>query len=112
MITDDLQTVLLTAASNVYHIIAAPKPPLPYVVFDFDDDAPTTYVDGTEGLTNYQTQVEIFAATPTEARTIAADARTAMLAASAFKSVCTGSRDIFDFETNRPGVRVLFSIWQ
>lgn len=95
---------------RVYRLTAPPNSARPYATYALDDSEPTTALEGEGGLTHYDVELEVYADDPPDA--LAASIRAAMTGASLFKSVCRGFRDIYDFETNKPGVRLLFSIWQ
>lgn len=109
----DIVSALATALPRLYRLEAPAKAQRPYGVYSIDDAVSETHIDGNAAsLTNYDIEIEIYDTTPTAAATAAASVRGAMESASAFKSVCRGYRDIFDYDLTLPGVRILFSVWQ
>lgn len=113
MIDADIQSVVSPLlAGGLWRMEAKAGVAKPYGVYTMEDAVPVSDLRGEAALTNHEVMIEIYADDPGTAQTAALAVRAGMASAGAFKSICRGYRDIFDFELTLPGVRNLFSVWQ
>lgn len=113
MTTLDNYANLLALVSTRNYIVRMPQnPTYPCNVLSFERDIQNN-TSSESGLTHSECQVDVYASTYSETRSIVTQLKAAMAASSTFKSVCITDFDLpyeDTIEYYRTAVR--FSIWQ
>jgi len=98
--------------ARIYPDVADQEAITPRVVWQEVSNVPQNGLDGHNNLDNYRIQVTSWAVSGTLARSVDAQVRLAMAAATAFTSLCVDNRSLgFEPDTKLHGVQSDFSIW-
>jgi len=110
--SDLASTLASTLSSRLWPMEAPANVARPYGIYQLVSLVPTTHLAGVASLTNYRYQVDLFGPDPGALATLGSSVRTAMSAASAFKSICLSEQELFDDVVQLFRRSIDFSIWQ
>lgn len=97
---------------RIYPDVAPQDAATPRLVWQEVTDAPQNGLDGHDGLDNYRIQVTSWALNGTLARSVDAQVRAAMAAATAFASICVDNRSLgYEPDTRLHAMQSDFSVW-
>lgn len=97
--------------SRVYPIILPQKTTLPAITYLRVSGAQEISLSGHSGLESPRIQVDCWATSYAQAKSLAAAVQAAMIASTAFKVGSVSDRDLFDDETNVFRVSIDFNVW-
>ena len=110
---EDLTTTLGPVFSGRFHpSVAKAGTSAPYAVWMLVSAVPLSDFEGATDLTNWRFQIDIFGREKLEVDELAEAAKTAMDAATLFKSVCLNQQDIWEDPAQYYRVMLEFSVWR
>ena len=119
MIEDSLYTALATdsavaaiVGARIHPVVAPDGTAFPYVLYHTVTSRRDGAMNGAGTLRNARVQIDCYAATYAQSKSLGAAVRAAVLAATAFKSVLNIEQDLYDASTKTHRQLVEFSIWQ
>ena len=111
-IAADLVTTLGTTLSGRFYPSVAPAGVVsPYAVYSMVSGIPVNDLAGQSNLTNARFQVDIFDRNKAALDALAEQVKTAMDAATLFKSVCLNQMDLPEYPAQYYRVMIDFSVW-
>jgi hypothetical protein len=112
MIAADLVTTLTTALSGrLYPSVAPAGVTAPYAVYQLVSGIPVSDLLGQSDRTNSHYQIDLFGRDKSALDTLADAVKSAMDAATLFKSICTLQQDTYEDPAQFYRVSLDFSIW-
>lgn len=97
---------------RVYPLFRPQGDPLPAIVYQRISTAPVNSLSGFSGLDQVRIQFGCYANTVADAKSLAADMRSALDAEESLKGTCVSEIDEIDADTRNFRVIVEYSFWQ
>lgn len=113
MVEADLTTVLNGIAltgQNAWGNVAPDQPPTPYIVYSKVIGLPNNTLDGVAGTERHRFQIDVYATTYLQAKTVREQLKAAM-AAAPFANIEIENQDFYESETKLHRIRSDWSIW-